>query len=139
MKDPERLKRQLLSTPRDSEIDKRKKIFDALNRFIQARHGFMTSIPGDVEMRFDALPESQLPQELHALGYTVIPIGETQRILASAITERLEISSSGALVHATENSTKPITTRTHAGIARFLQFELIPPSVSPDQGMPIPN
>ena len=76
-------------------------------------------------MRFQALPDSALPASLRSMGYIVEPIGETQRILLHAITERFETTSSGALVTATENSTKPVTTRvTHAGIAIVDQFNL---------------
>ena len=48
-----------------------------------------------------------------------------------------EISSSGALVPATEGSTRPVTTRTHAGIVKVDQYELRIPSAPPDQGMRI--
>jgi hypothetical protein len=59
------------------------------------------------------------------LGYTVEQTGQSQRIFPHAITERFETTSSGALVTATENSTKPVTTRvTHAGIAIVDQFNL---------------
>ena len=50
---------------------------------------------------------------------------QSQRILPHAVTERFETSSSGALIAATENSSKPVTTRvTHAGIAIVDQFDL---------------
>ena len=98
----------------------------------------MTSIPGDVEIRFDALPDSTLPQELHQLGYNVIPIGQSQRILPHAIVEKFETTSSGALAPAVEGSTKPVSTRvTHAGIATVFQYELNAPTVPPDLGMRI--
>jgi hypothetical protein len=66
---------------------------------------------------------SALPGQLAALGYIVTRTGETQRVLAHAIAQKFETSSSGAFVAAVENSTKPVTTRvTHAGIAIVDQY-----------------
>jgi hypothetical protein len=67
----ERLLRELYSAPRNREIDARKEKFEQLNQTIRASHGFVTSIPGDVEVRFDALPGSTLPDELCNAGYDV--------------------------------------------------------------------
>jgi hypothetical protein len=66
-----------------------------------------------------------LPAALRDLGYVDEKTGQSQRILPHAVTERFETSSSGALLTATENSTKPVTTRvTHAGIATVIQYDL---------------
>jgi hypothetical protein len=76
-------------------------------------------------MRFQALPDSGLPAAVRDLGYVVEHMGQSQRILPHAITERFETSSSGGLVTATEDSTKPVTTRiTHAGLATVVQYDL---------------
>ena len=48
---------------------------------------------------------------LYKLGYVVTEIGEGEPILAHAITENLITSSSGALVAATEGSTRPAALR----------------------------
>jgi hypothetical protein len=62
---------------------------------------------------------------LYKLGYVVTEIGETQRILAHAITENLITSSSGALIAATENSTRPVTVQvTQPGLATVIQYDL---------------
>jgi hypothetical protein len=85
-------------------------------------------VPGSHEITFDALVGSPLPEQLAALGYTVTLIGESQRILAHPVAQRFEVSSSGALIPATEGSTKPVTvTITNAGIATVEQFELHAP------------
>jgi hypothetical protein len=42
--------------------------------------------------------------------------------LNRAITERLELSSSGAYVAASENSTKAIITRSHSGICKVMRY-----------------
>jgi hypothetical protein len=66
-----------------------------------------------------------LPAQLTALCHIVVKTGTTKRILPHAVTQRFEISSSGALVLPTEGSTKPVTvTVTNAGIAVVEQFEL---------------
>jgi hypothetical protein len=124
----DRLMRQLYTSPRNPEIDARKQRFEGLCEFIQARGGWMTSIPGDREMRFEALPGSPLPDQLAALGYIVEWTGETQRILPYAVAQKFETSSSGALVAATEGSTKPTSVVvTNAGIATVEQFDLTMP------------
>ena len=76
-------------------------------------------------MRFDALVGSPPPDQLAALGYTVEKTGESQRILPHAVVQRFEVSSSGALVAATEGSTRPVSvTVTNAGIATVERFDL---------------
>jgi hypothetical protein len=76
-------------------------------------------------MQFQALPTSPIPDRLRVLGLFVEKIGESQRILPHAVRQRFETSSSGALVPATENSTRPTSTVvTHAGIANVEQFDL---------------
>jgi hypothetical protein len=76
-------------------------------------------------LRFDALVGSPLPAQLTVLGYIVEWTGETQRILAHAVAQRFEVSSSGALVPAVEGSSKPVTvTVTNAGIATVEQYDL---------------
>jgi hypothetical protein len=44
-----------------------------------------------------SLPASTLPNERCKLGYTLVEIGETERILPTAITERLCLGADGAL------------------------------------------
>jgi hypothetical protein len=51
--------------------------------------------------------------------------GETQRILPHAIRQDLTTTSSGALIAATEGSTRPVTMHiTNAGIATVEQYDL---------------
>jgi len=82
MKPPERLIRKLHAAPRRPEIDERKELFEALNHWIRARNGWLVNVPGDPDMRFEALPGSTLPDQLRASGYAVTETGHTQRILA---------------------------------------------------------
>jgi hypothetical protein len=121
----EKLLTALLIAPRSPEIDERKRRFDELNAFISQHGGWTTSVPGSHEITFDALVGSALPGQLMALGYDVEKIGESQRVLPHAIGQKFEVSSSGALIPATEGSTKPVTvTVTNAGIAVVEQFDL---------------
>jgi len=107
------------------QIDDRKVRFAKINSYIFANGGFVVSIPGSPELVFEVLPHSPIPAKLIELGYDVRPADppEGQRILGAAITERLALSSSGALVPLTEESTKAVAEiRTHAGIVRVTRF-----------------
>jgi hypothetical protein len=135
----ERLMRQLRSAPRNPEIDAIKERFAALNEFVTARHGWLVSVPGDPEMRFQALPDSALPASLRAMGYIVEPIGETQRILPHAIVERFSRRADGELEPITPDSTAAVAeVRSHAGIAIVVEYDLRAP-VMPRLGGHWPN
>jgi hypothetical protein len=58
---PERLMRQFYTSPRNPEMDKIKSRFAALNEFVTSRHGWITSVPGAVEVTMECLPGSELP------------------------------------------------------------------------------
>ena len=109
----------------DRDIEDRKTRFAALNAFVTEHGGWLTSIPGDVDIRLEALPGSPLPALLERQGYIVGRTGQTQRILPLAIVQKFETSSSGALIPVTEGSTKPVSVQvTHAGIAAVEQYDL---------------
>jgi hypothetical protein len=113
------------SSPRNPAMDEIKANFASINSYIDRAGGWLVSVPGDPEMRFQALTDSPLPALLEGLGYIVERTGETQRILPHAIVEKFETSSSGTLVTAVEGSTRAATTRvTHAGIAVVVQLNL---------------
>jgi hypothetical protein len=121
----EKLLTALLIAPRSPEIDERKKRFDDINAFISQRGGWTTSVPGAHEITFDALVGSPLPEQLAAMGYSVVMTGTTERILAHGVAQRFEMSSSGALVAPTEGSSRPVSVIvTNAGIATVEQYDL---------------
>jgi hypothetical protein len=92
---------------------------------VRARGGWLTSVPGAHEVTFDALVGSALPAQLTAMGYIVEKTGTSERILPHAVPQRFEVSLSGALIPATEGSTKPVTVMVrNAGIAVVEQFDL---------------
>jgi hypothetical protein len=75
----------------------------------------------------ECLTDSNLPNDLRALGYDVIAVGDGERVLAHQIVERFTRRADGELEPLTEGSAKPLAeTRTHAGIVRVkrLAFEM---------------
>jgi hypothetical protein len=78
-------------------IADRKERFATLNKYVTARNGWLTSVPGEVDVMLECLPGSSLPDELRAgaefmLGsekvrlppYKVVADGEGERILPHA-------------------------------------------------------
>jgi hypothetical protein len=99
-------------------VETRKQRFNKINAYIIKHGGWLVSPPGDPEMRLQALPGSPLPAQLAAQGYIIERIGETQRILAHAVTVKFTTRADGELEPLTEGSTKPVTMHTtHARIA----------------------
>jgi hypothetical protein len=105
------------------ELENRKAKFEKLNAFVTQRDGWLTSVPGDAEVILECLPGSGLPAELRAAGYTLRSDGQGERILGSAITEHLTLTSSGAYVPLAPGSTKAVAlTRRHAGIVKVQRY-----------------
>ena len=90
-----------------------------LNRFVSERGGWLTSVPGAVDVMLECLPNSGLPDDVARLGYDLKPDGETTRILPAAIEERFTRNGDGTLSLLTEGSTRRLAeVRRHAGIVR---------------------
>lgn len=71
------------------------------------------------------LPGSTLPDSLRDLGYDAVEVGETERILPTAIVERFVAGADGALQPLTTGSTRPVAlTATHAGIVKVKRYSL---------------
>jgi hypothetical protein len=86
---------------------------------------WLTSVPGAREMEFQALVGSPIPDRLESLGWVVTKIGESERIIPRGIRQRFETSSSGALIPATEGSTRPTSVIvTNAGVAVVEVYDL---------------
>ncbi len=95
-------------------IPSRKELFAALNAFVTERHGWLTSIPGAVDVTMECLPGSSLPDELRKLGYEVTEMGDGERILPHQIVRRFVRRPDGELEPLTAESTKPTAeTSTH--------------------------
>jgi hypothetical protein len=65
-------------------------------------------VPGDVEATIECLPSSTLPDELQARGYDLVATGVGERIVQTAITERLCIGADGELEPLTSASTRAV-------------------------------
>jgi hypothetical protein len=110
--------------------------FEAMNRWVSARNGWVVSPPGDKVVRIETLPGSALPDELRQLGYRVRPADPPtgEKILPHAIIEKFTRRGDGALEALVHGSTRPIVTVTHAGICKVERFEATAP---PDIETPI--
>jgi hypothetical protein len=62
-----------------------KEQFEAVNKFVCSRGGWVTSIPGAPEVTMECLPGSSLPDELRRQGYTVKENGEGERIMSHGV------------------------------------------------------
>jgi hypothetical protein len=130
--------RRLVTTPRVPEIDQRKQRFEVLNELVRSRHGWLTSVPGDIEVTMETLVGSPLPDELRRAGYEVTEIDTTQRILTHAVVQDFVIGAGGQMELATAGSTRPVTqTTTHAGIVATTVYELTEPTGPPALAMRI--
>jgi hypothetical protein len=141
VKNRDRLMRELATSPRNATVDERKAMFADINTYVNARSGWTTSIPGDVEVRFECLADSPLQDELRSGAafkqagrtvrlpkYDVVADGETSRILPHAIVERFSRRADGTLGLLTADSTAAVAeTRTHAGIAKVLRYSFTIP------------
>ncbi|WP_027578548.1 hypothetical protein [Bradyrhizobium sp. Ai1a-2] len=63
----------------------RKEQFRTLNQFIFDRGGWVTSIPGEAELRFECLPGSTVAAELRDVGHDVRDDGEGERLICDVI------------------------------------------------------
>lgn len=99
----------------------RKKQFDKINRFISERLGWLTSIRGDPEVRFECLLGSTLPDDLREGGHDVRETGEGERILPTGV-ERFAVGYDGRREPLTEGSTRPVQLVTHADITLVRQY-----------------
>jgi hypothetical protein len=101
--------------------------------------GWLTSIPGDVPVEMQCLPNSTLPAEMaKQFGYAVTEIGKTVRILPVAIIERFARRADGEMEPLVAGSTGPVAmTVTHTGIAAVIEYDLILATAVPDQRMRI--
>ncbi len=109
-----------------TKAEKKRAEFEALNKLVTSANAWITSVPGDPIILIDALPSSNLPDELRELGYRVVQAGSGERIVAHTIVERFTRRANGELELMTPGSTAPVAeVRSHAGIVPILRFEAI--------------
>jgi len=121
---------------RHEVIADRKERFASLLKYVTARHGWLTSVPGEREVTMECLPDSTLPDELRAgvefkFGgetvrlppYKVIADGEGQRILPHGIVQHFLVGADGEMVPLTAGSSRAVAlTVTHAGICKVTRY-----------------
>ena len=121
---------------RSEVITDRKERFAALNKYVTARNGWLTSIPGEREATMECLPDSTLPDELRAGAefmlrdekvrlppYKVIADGEGQRILLHPIVQHFFVGADGEMVPLTAGSSCAVALIvTHAGICKVTRY-----------------
>jgi hypothetical protein len=84
-----------------------------LNEFVRSRNGWITSVPGDVEVTIECLPGSSQAQ-----GYALSAAGEGERIVAPQSRAVLQ-GAEGELEPLTSGSIRAVVqVVTHAGICK---------------------
>lgn len=99
-------------------LAQRKDLHAQMQGFISYKGGWLTSIPGDKIMRFEAVPDSTLPGDLQALGFKVSKVGSTTRIIPAGTTE---------VIAGEHSSSPPCRVIQHAGIVQTNVYELMEP------------
>jgi hypothetical protein len=125
---------------RHEVIADRKARFASLLKYVTARNGWLTSVPGEIDVTMECLPDSSLPDELRAgaeymIGdetvrlppYKVVEDGEGERILPHAITTRIVGDADGVHPVTEGSSSRPVITITHAGIVKTRRFSFTLP------------
>lgn len=109
-------------------LEDRKERFAALNKFVTDRGGWIVSIPGDRDVRIDVLENSALPDELRGLGYVLTALGESERILHTAIEQKFVRAPDGTFAPWTPESGGPVSLVTqHAGIVTVHRYSFTLP------------
>jgi hypothetical protein len=65
-------------------VEKQREMWGSLNQFIHRRGGFLVSPPGDPNLRLEVAQYSELPDELHNLGFRLAPCGTLSGFSADA-------------------------------------------------------
>ena len=90
----------------------RQERFEKLNAYVGRRGGWITSLPGDSNIRIEVLPGNDLPAQLTALGFDVIADGQGERIIPDGLVETISIQGSSR-----------VRTVAHAGICAVDRFK----------------
>lgn len=105
------------------KLAERKREFAVLNEWVNARGGWIVSIPGDTSVRIEVLEGSSVPEELRKDGYALTSLGASERILHTAIEQKFVRAPNGELVPLTPGSSGPVALRTqHAGIVTVERY-----------------
>ena len=92
--------------------ERHRQVWQALHGFIRNRGGFVVSPVDASPIRFEVGPSSKLPDELRQMGYPLLEVGTTQKIMP--FTETLT-------EHGKPKSEK--VTRDHVGLVNVTAYE----------------
>jgi len=103
------------ATTRRLVLADRKEPFAAINSLcIAAGNAWLTSVPGDIEVRIEATAGSSIPERLREAGYRLFEEQPGQRLVPHAITEQI-----------TRDDGTVIRRTTHAGIIEVQRFSFL--------------
>jgi hypothetical protein len=91
--------------------DKRRKLWDALNKLVHQEGGWITSVPGVPYIRLECLRGSSLPAKLSEIGFSPRYVGVSTRLVPG-----------GTIKTTTEHSTGMPLTRRHTG---FVPIDIV--------------
>jgi hypothetical protein len=107
---------------RDPAVDGRLQRFKQMNEFVTARGGWITSLPGAVQITVETLPESSLRSDLRDLGFDLQEAGQGERILPAGIEERLMRRPDGTLGPVTTGSARLAVVLHQAGMVKIQRY-----------------
>jgi hypothetical protein len=103
---------------RQKRIDDRKEKFEALNIFVTRHGGWVTSVPGAMDVTIEVPETSELPGKLRDLGYLPVEIGRRERMVPNATTEEFY---SSAIIDGERVNVKSRTVA-HAGFVPVVMY-----------------
>jgi hypothetical protein len=109
---------------RRQKIETRKARFETLNKFVTQHGGWVTSVPGGIDITIECTETSDLPEKLGDLGYELREVGRRERMAPNAVVEEFISNSRGEMEPITTPSTRPISRRVaHAGLIRVVIYD----------------
>lgn len=70
--------------PLPQEREKQKAMWGPLHAFIRNHYGYVTSAADRFPIRFECLPDAELPDALRSMGYDLKAAGTAERLLPQA-------------------------------------------------------
>lgn len=99
-----------------------------MNKQVAEWGGWVISLPGADDVTIECLPESNLPNALADLGHNLIAESDGERILPSAVTERMIRHEDATFGPLTEGSTRAVSVIIgDAGICKTRRFSFVLP------------
>jgi hypothetical protein len=106
-----------------SALEKRQAAFDEMAAFFRDHGGaWLTSLRGAETVRFDALPDSDVPDALRSAGHDLVEEAMGERVMAGAIVEMVGRRADGTFVRWEEGCPFPKERRVYSGIIPVRRF-----------------